>query len=64
MSEKYETTPTGLASAWILRHPAQMQVVAGTMNTDRIKQIAEASEIELSREDWYALYKAAGNKLP
>lgn len=64
MAEKYGTTPTGLASAWILRHPANMQVIAGTMNVERIKQIAQASEIELSREDWYALYKDAGNKLP
>ena len=64
MAEKYGTTPTGLASAWILRHQANMQVIAGTMNVERIKQIAQASEIELSREDWYALYKAAGNKLP
>lgn len=64
MAEKYGTTPTGLASAWILRHPANMQVIAGTMNVERIKQIAQASEIEMSREDWYALYKAAGNKLP
>lgn len=64
LSEKYETTPTGLASAWILRHPAQMQVIAGTMNVDRIQQIAKASTIELSREDWYALYLAAGNRLP
>ncbi len=64
MAEKYGTTPTGLASSWILRHPANMQVVAGTMNPDRIAQIAQASEIQLSREDWYTLYKAAGNKLP
>ena len=64
MAEKYGTTPTGLASTWILRHPANMQVIAGTMNSERIKQIAQASEIELSREDWYSLYKAAGNKLP
>ncbi len=64
MAKKYGITPTGLASAWILRHPANIQVIAGTMNVERIKQIAQASEIELSREDWYALYKAAGNKLP
>ena len=64
MAKKYGITPTGLASAWILRHPANMQVIAGTMNVERIKQIAQASEIEMSREDWYALYKAAGNKLP
>lgn len=64
LAEKYGTTPTGLASAWILRHPAHMQVIAGTMNLTRIKEIAEASEIVLSREDWYAIYLAAGNILP
>ncbi|MGG5358330.1 MULTISPECIES: aldo/keto reductase [unclassified Enterococcus] len=64
MAEKYQTTPTGLASAWILRHPANMQVIAGTMNTGRIKEIAQAASIVLSREDWYELYRAAGNILP
>ncbi|MGM9903124.1 oxidoreductase, aldo/keto reductase [Enterococcus sp. 10A9_DIV0425] len=64
LAEKYHTTPTGLSSAWILRHPASMQVIAGTMNLSRIAEIARASTIELSREDWYALYQAAGNILP
>lgn len=64
LAEKYETTPTGLASTWILRHPADMQIIAGTMNLKRIKQIAESSTIEMSREDWYKLYLAAGNQLP
>lgn len=64
LAEKYYTTPTGLASAWILTHPAKMQVIAGTMNVERIKEIAQAAEITLSREDWYAIYLAAGNDLP
>ncbi|MDM8213862.1 aldo/keto reductase [Enterococcus hirae] len=64
MAEKYKTTPTGIASAWILRHPAQMQVIAGTMTPHRIEEIAKASEIVLSREDWYSIYLAAGNDLP
>lgn len=64
LAEKYHTTKTGLASAWILRHPAQMQVIAGTMNLGRIAEIAQASEVVLSREDWYAIYLAAGNDLP
>ncbi|GEQ49055.1 aldo/keto reductase [Tetragenococcus koreensis] len=64
LAEKYNTTPNGLASAWVLRHPANMQVIAGTMNIQRIEEIAQASEIQLSRKDWYQLYLAAGNKLP
>ena len=53
-----------IASAWILRHPARVQVIAGTMNADRLQAIAEASNIELSRREWYDLYLAAGNQLP
>lgn len=64
LAAQYGTTPTGLASAWILRHPANMQVIAGTMNEQRIKEIAEAADVVLTREDWYSIYLAAGNDLP
>lgn len=64
LAKKYNTTSTGLAAAWILRHPANMQIIVGTMNIERIEQIAKASEINMSREDWYSLYMAAGNQLP
>lgn len=64
MAEKYHTTSTGIASAWILRHPANMQVIIGTMNLQRIEEIAKASDIVLSKEDWYGIYLAAGNDLP
>ena len=64
MAEKYNTTPTGIASAWILRHPANMQVIAGTMNLQRIEEIAKASEVQMTRKDWYRVYMAAGNILP
>ena len=64
LAEEYGTTSTGLAAAWILRHPANMQVIAGTMNPGRIEEIAKASEIQLTRKDWYELYRAAGNVLP
>ncbi len=64
MAEKYNTTPTGIAAAWILTHPAHMQMIAGTMNLGRIQEIAAASEIVLARKDWYQIYLAAGNDLP
>jgi len=56
-------TDTGIATAWINRHPANIQTIIGTMNTKRIKDIALASDITLSREDWYTLYKASGYEL-
>lgn len=63
MAEKYGTTPTGIASSWILRVP-NMQVIIGTMNLQRIEEVAKASEVHMSREDWYDVYLAAGNTLP
>ena len=61
IATRYEVTPTTIATAWILRHPAHMQVVAGTMNEKRLEEICKASEITLSREEWYQIYLAAGH---
>ncbi|MBM7553251.1 aldo/keto reductase [Thalassobacillus pellis] len=63
-AEKKGVTDSAIAIAWILRHPANIQPVVGTMNTQRMRDIAEASHVELSRKEWYELYKAAGNELP
>lgn len=64
LAEKYNVTPTTIASAWILRHPAKMQLISGSTSPQRIKQIAAASDITLTREEWYQLYLAAGHILP
>ena len=50
--------------AWLLRYPARMEVVLGTTNPARVKSAAKAAEVELTRSEGYALYKAAGNSLP
>jgi predicted oxidoreductase len=55
---------TAIAIAWILRHPAKIQPIVGTTNAERIKDISKASDIELTRQEWYEIYRAAGNKLP
>jgi predicted oxidoreductase len=64
IAEKYEVSNTTIAIAWLLRHPAQMQPVTGTMNINRIKDCCKASDIHLTREEWYGIYRAAGNVLP
>lgn len=64
LAGKYGVSEQAIATAWILRHPANMQVISGSTNADRLKDICTACDIELSRQDWYALYLAAGNQLP
>ena len=53
-----------LVIAWILRHPAGMQPIVGTTKPERLKDIAAAYDVELTRPEWYAIYRAAGNVLP
>lgn len=55
-------TNSAIAVAWIQRHPASFQTVVGTMNPGRIADIAKASDVTLSREEWYEIYRAADRK--
>ena len=64
LAEKYGTTATGMAIAWLLRLPEKMQPIVGSTNPDRIKAVAEAADITISREDWYRIYREAGYRLP
>jgi len=64
MADQYGTTPTGIATAWLTRHPANLQVVAGTMNPGRLKEIAQGSSVQLTKADWYELFEAAGHIIP
>ena len=64
IANAYQVSETTIATAWILRHPAGMQVIAGTTSEERLKEIVQACTVELSREEWYQLYLAAGHPLP
>lgn len=55
---------SAVAIAWLLRHPAKMQPVLGSMNPQRIKDMARACDLELSRPEWYEIYRSAENRLP
>lgn len=64
IAEKYGVSKTTLAFAWILRHPARMQPVTGTTNLTRLADCLKATDVNLTREEWYEIYKSAGNILP
>lgn len=64
LAEKYSADPTAIASAWLIRHPANIQVISGSVNPNRIKSVCRGADIVLTREDWYSVYLAAGFKLP
>lgn len=64
IAEEKGVSNTAIATAWILRHPAKIQTIIGTTNKKRIQDIVKASEVEITRQQWYEIYRAAGNKLP
>ena len=64
LADQYNVTKTTIAAAWILRHPAGMQLIAGTTKVSRLQEIMRAADITLSREEWYRLYLSAGHMLP
>lgn len=64
VAEAYNLSKTGAAAAWILRHPANMQLIAGTMNPAHLTDICKAADVTLSRSEWYGIYHAAGHCLP
>lgn len=64
IADAYGVSKEAIAVAWIDRHPANIQTIIGSMNPERIKRIGEIDKVQLTRKEWYDLYKAAGNLLP
>lgn len=64
LASELGTTPTAIATAWITRHPANIQVVLGTTKPDRVREAAAGSDVHLTREQWYRIFRAAGHTLP
>jgi len=62
---KYHFGADTLLLAWILKHPAKVIPVAGTVNVARIQQLMKATQLELEKEDWFAIWtESMGNKVP
>ncbi|RED60599.1 aldo/keto reductase [Cohnella phaseoli] len=64
IAANYGVSNTTIAIAWLLRHPAGMQPVTGTMNIERLIDCCKASDVHLTRQEWYEIFRAAGNILP
>ncbi|WP_268913573.1 aldo/keto reductase [Lentilactobacillus sp. SPB1-3] len=64
LADKYSVSANAIATAWILRHPANMQVILGTMTPSHIVDSAAGADVELTNQELYDVYFAAGNDLP
>jgi predicted oxidoreductase len=65
LAGKYQTTKEAIALAWLLRHPAGIQPIIGTLNADRLVDSCRGDSVTLTREEWYRLLEAArGQAVP
>ena len=64
IAEEQNVTATAVAIAWVLRYPGLMQAVIGTTKPHRVAESAKATDVKLSKHQWYEIYMAAGNSLP
>ncbi|WP_380174838.1 aldo/keto reductase family oxidoreductase [Kineococcus sp. DHX-1] len=64
LAGQYDVPKLAIATAWITRHPANIQVVLGTTNPDRVRAAAQGSDLPLTRAEWYELFRAAGYTVP
>jgi predicted oxidoreductase len=64
LAAAYDVPAEAIATAWITRHPARTQVVLGTTTPERVAAAAKGADVELTRPEWYELYRAAGYLVP
>lgn len=65
LAQEKNVSKESIVIAWLLKHPSKIRPVIGSTNQERIKNIAESTKIELTREEWYDLFVSArGNVLP
>ena len=62
---KYHLGSDTILLSWILKHPAKVIPIAGTVNVARIQALMKAVELELEKEDWFAIWtESMGNNVP
>lgn len=64
LAAQYGLTDSAAVLAWILRHPAVMQPIVGSTDPARIAAMAKAADVDITHDEWYDVYRAAGNSIP
>jgi predicted oxidoreductase len=62
MAARHGVSREALVLSWLLRHPAGIQPVLGTIRPERLRACAQALDVRLSREEWFELFSAARGK--
>lgn len=63
--EKYQVGSDTLLLSWILQHPSKVIPIAGTVNVARIQSLMKAVDLQLEKEDWFAVWsESMGRDVP
>ncbi|MGE4346469.1 MAG: aldo/keto reductase family oxidoreductase [Flavobacteriaceae bacterium] len=63
--QKYGFGSDTILLAWILKHPAKIIPIVGTVNVARIQNLQKATRLELDKEDWFAIWtESMGHRVP
>jgi predicted oxidoreductase len=59
MARELGASRAAVALAWLMRHPSGIIPILGSTKSERIRELAESDEIQLTHEQWYALLTSA-----
>lgn len=62
LAEKYQVGLDQILLAWLLKHPSRIIPVIGTSKIERVKSALDAYKTQLTRQEWYLLWKASKGK--
>jgi predicted oxidoreductase len=62
VANAYNVTPLAILLAWQMRHPSKIIPILGSIRPETIREAAKAAEIELDRDNWYRILRAARGK--
>lgn len=65
LMDKYGVGADIMMLAWIMKHPANILPLAGTVNVGRIQQLMKATTLELEDDDWFEIWtESRGQRVP
>lgn len=65
LAEKYSVGPDQILLNWLMMNPSGIIPVLGTSKVERVKKALEATEIKMTREEWFILWRASkGHDVP
>ena len=64
MADKYGVSKCAIATSFVLSLSKDITLITGSTDPSHIEEALEGERVNLSKEDWYTLYKDSGHRLP